>query len=281
LLVLCSRLGMQRCLGLSNGWVLESRGQQTGNPFIHLLGEDWIGMHWQPDIFPIAPYMVGQSSSHSWSAWRAPLAQALMWHHQVVEADYEPAFPAVARVVPGQTPSMAPQGRDQPTQGAIPTFHEGRLDRRAKLAQAQLLAKTAWATADHAPADLYDLASRVADLDDLGVKQGWWSHQPWLRLAADFPTTPRTRYTTPTTWRSAAVEAFQPSVSKRGSPCVRATTCAMSAAAISWVRGPKSTHRRNQLPIAKAVCTHSTCLGRRLEWASSNWTPGTSTSRTT
>src|SRR6266566_661588 len=115
---------MQRCLCLSNGLVLESRGQQTCKPFIHLLGEDWIGMHWQPDIFPIAPYMVGQPYSHSWSAWRAPLAQALMWHHKVVEADDEPDFPAVARVAPGQTPGTAPQGRDQPTQGAIPTFHE-------------------------------------------------------------------------------------------------------------------------------------------------------------
>src|SRR5262249_10489547 len=73
-----------------------------------------------------------------------------------------------------------------------PAFHEGRLDRRAELAQAQLLTTTAWATEDHAPADLHDMASRVADLDYLGVKQRLRSYQLGLRLAAYFPTTSRT-----------------------------------------------------------------------------------------
>ena len=41
-----------------------------------------------------------------------------------------------------------------------------------------------------------------------------------------------------------------------------ATPWALSRAACSWVRGPKSTHSRNPLPMAKAVCPHSTCLGR-------------------
>jgi len=181
---------MRSCLYPSNRLVLESRSQQTCNPFVHLLGQDWIGVHWQPDILPIAPNMVGQTSSHGWGAWRAPLAQALVRHHKVVQADHEPDFPPVARAAPGQTPGTAPQGRDQPTQGAIPAFHEGGLDRRAKLAQAQLLAKTARATADHASADLHDLARRVADLDYLGIKQGRRSHQPGLRLAAHFPTPP-------------------------------------------------------------------------------------------
>src|SRR5262245_38074020 len=69
---------MWRCLCPSNRWVLESRGQQTCNPFGHLPGQDWIDMHWQPDILPIAPNMVGQTYGHGWGAWRAPLAQAFM-----------------------------------------------------------------------------------------------------------------------------------------------------------------------------------------------------------
>src|SRR5205814_5531649 len=133
---------MRRCLCPSKRLVLESRGQQTCKPFVHLLGQHWIGMHWQPDILPIAPNVIGQTYRHGWGAWRAPVAQALMRHHKVVEADHEPDLPAVARAAPGQTPGTAPQGRDQPTPGAIPAFHDGRLDRRAELSQAQLLAKT-------------------------------------------------------------------------------------------------------------------------------------------
>jgi hypothetical protein len=179
---------MRRRLYPANGLVLESRSQQLCNPCVHLLGQDGIGMHWQPDILPIAPHMVGQTSSHSWCAWRAPLTQALMRHDKVGEADHEPDLPPVARVAPGQTPGAAPQGCDQPPQGAIPAFHKGCLDRRAKLAQAPRRAKTAWATADHAPADLHDLANRVADLDHLSVKQGLRRYQPRLRLAPDCPT---------------------------------------------------------------------------------------------
>src|SRR6266480_1395902 len=74
----------------------------------------------------------------------------------------------------------------------LPAFHKGRLDRRAELSLAQRLAKTAWATVYHAPADLHAMASHVADLDHLGVKQSLRSYQPGLRLATDFPTTPRT-----------------------------------------------------------------------------------------
>src|SRR5262245_52818243 len=103
-----------------------------------------------------------------------------MRHDKVVEAAHEPDLPPVARVAPGQTPGAAPPGCDQPPQGAIPAFHKGRRDRRAQWAQAPLLAKTAWATADHAPADLHDLASRGADLDHLGVKQGLRRYQPRL-----------------------------------------------------------------------------------------------------
>src|SRR5205823_9654167 len=128
-------------------------------------------MYRQRDILPVAPNMIGQTYRHGWGAWRAPLAQALMRHHKVVEADHEPDLPAVARAAPGQTPGTAPQGRDQPTPGAIPAFHDGRLDRRAELSQAQLLAKTARTTADHASADLHAMASRVAALDHLGLPQ--------------------------------------------------------------------------------------------------------------
>ena len=171
----------------SSGLVLERRGQQTCQPFIHLLGEDWIGMHWQLDILPIAPKMVGQTYGHGWGAWCAPLAEILRRPHKVGEADHEPDLPPVARMVPGQTPGRRRRGGDQPTPCAIPAFHTGRLERRAELALAPLLAKTAWATEDHAPADLHDRASRVADLHHLGIKQGLRRHAAGLRLAAHFP----------------------------------------------------------------------------------------------
>jgi hypothetical protein len=127
-------------------------------------------MHRQPDILPIAPTMVGQTYGHRWGARRAPLAQALVRHHKVVEADHEPDLPPMTSAAPGQTPGAAPQGRDQPPQCAIPPFHKGCLDHLSKLPAAQLLAKTTRAAIHDPPADLHDLASLVADLDHLGVE---------------------------------------------------------------------------------------------------------------
>src|SRR5262249_8243604 len=118
--------------------------------------------------------------------------QALVWHHKVIEADHEPDLSPVTSSAPGQTPGAAPQGRHEPPQGAIPAFHEGRLDCLAELPEAQLLAKTARAAIHDPPADRHNVASLVADFDHLGVEQGLRSHQPGLRLAAYFPTTPGT-----------------------------------------------------------------------------------------
>ena len=80
------RLDGRWCLGLAFGLVLESRGQQPRNPFIHLLGEDWVGMHWQPNILPIAPDMVGQPDGHRRGTLGAPLAQAAEALRQLAEA---------------------------------------------------------------------------------------------------------------------------------------------------------------------------------------------------
>jgi hypothetical protein len=183
---------MSRCLCSAPRLVPESRGQQLCHPLVHLLGESWISMHRKPDVLSIAPDVIGQTYGHRWSAQRAPLAQALMWHHKVVEADHDPDLPPVTSTAPGQTPGAAPQGRNQSSQGAIPAFHEGRLNRLSELPQAQLLAKTARATIHDPPADLNDVASLVADLDHLGVEQGLRSHKPGLRLAAHLPTPPGT-----------------------------------------------------------------------------------------
>ena len=90
-------------------------------------------MYRQRDILPVAPNMIGQTYGHGWGAWRAPLAQALMRHHKVVQAHHEPDLPPVARAAPGLTPATPPQGRYEPTQGAIPAFHEGGLDRLCEL----------------------------------------------------------------------------------------------------------------------------------------------------
>src|SRR5262249_8966 len=66
-------------------------------------------MHRQPDVLSIAPDMVGQTYGHRRGAQRAPLAQALVWHHEVVEADHQPE----ASRAPGQTAGAAPQGSDE------------------------------------------------------------------------------------------------------------------------------------------------------------------------
>src|SRR6266446_8921506 len=34
------------------------------HPFIHLLGEGWIGRHRKPDGLPIAPHVIGQTKGH-------------------------------------------------------------------------------------------------------------------------------------------------------------------------------------------------------------------------
>jgi hypothetical protein len=110
----------------SRGLVLESRDQQPAHPFVPLPGESWVGMYWNPDILPIAPDMIGQTDRHRWRPWRAPLAQALMGHHKVIEADPKPETSPVAGLAPGQTAGAAPQGGYQPTQRAIPSFHKSR-----------------------------------------------------------------------------------------------------------------------------------------------------------
>ena len=78
-------------------------------------------------------------------------------------------------------------GCDPPPQRAIPAFHEGRLDRRAELPETQLLDKATRPTEDHAPADLHDMASRGADLDDLGVEQVLGGDEPRTRLPPHLP----------------------------------------------------------------------------------------------
>jgi hypothetical protein len=61
------------------------------------------------------------------------LPQAFMGHHKVVEAHHQPEPAPVAGTAPGQTAGAAPQGCDQPSQGPIPSLHEGGLDRCAEL----------------------------------------------------------------------------------------------------------------------------------------------------
>jgi hypothetical protein len=53
-------------------------------------------MHRQPDILPIAPNMVSQPNDHCRGAHHAPLSQALVRHHKVVEADEEPDLAPMA-----------------------------------------------------------------------------------------------------------------------------------------------------------------------------------------
>jgi hypothetical protein len=83
----------------------------------------------------------------------------------------------------------------------------------------------------------------------------------------------------PRTCKRAAGEAFQPSLSHTGRRHRRATPCAISRAALAWVRGPPCTHHTTRRPLAMAVCSHSTRGPRRLECLSSRWTPSTRRSR--
>ena len=83
------------------------------------------------------------------------------------------------------------RGATSPTQGAIPAFHKGGLDCLPELPEAQLLAKTARATEDHAAAHLHDMARLVADLHDLRIEQVLGGHEPGFGLAAYLPTTSR------------------------------------------------------------------------------------------
>src|SRR5262245_49156793 len=94
----------------ASGVALESRGQQIGNPFVHLRGEDWSRMHWQPNILARAPDVVGQPDGHRRGARRATLAQALVWHHAIVETAQQPDLPPVAGATPRQTSGAAAQG---------------------------------------------------------------------------------------------------------------------------------------------------------------------------
>src|SRR5215813_7414597 len=158
-----------------------------GDTGLHLLYQGRIGMHWQPDVFPRAPYMVGQSYGHRWGAWCAALSQAFMGHHEVGEAHQKPEPSPVASAAPGQTPGAAPQGCYQPPQRPIPSFHEGCLDRRAELPETSLLDKATRTAEYHTPADLHDMASRVADLDDLGVEQVLGGDEPGMRLPPHLP----------------------------------------------------------------------------------------------
>ena len=94
-------------------------------------------------------------------------------------------------MAPRQIPRATPQGRDQPTPGAIPAFHKGCLDRLSELPQAQLLTKPAQPT-DDASAYRHDMARLVADLHALRLAQVLGGHQPEFGLAAYCPTTSRT-----------------------------------------------------------------------------------------
>src|SRR5262249_43056775 len=56
--------------------------------------------------------------------------------------------------------------------------------------------KTARTAVHYPPADLHEVASLVADLDHLGVKQASWCHESGLRLTSHVSTTPGTIHDT-------------------------------------------------------------------------------------
>ena len=162
---------------------LEGWGQKTCDSIIHLPCEGWVLVHWQPDILPIAPHMVGQTDGHRRGTPPAALAQTFMGHHEVIETDQQPEPALGADPAPGQTAGAAAQRGQQAAQGAIPPFHTGPLDRRAELPQAQLLDKAARTTDDHAPADVDDLPGVVTHLDDLRIEQVCGGYKTWFGLA--------------------------------------------------------------------------------------------------
>ena len=82
------------------GLVLQGRREQMLHPILKLLMQGWVSMHREPDILSRAPPMVGQAKGHCWRARYAALAQALVQHHKVVEADQEPNLSPVAGAIP-------------------------------------------------------------------------------------------------------------------------------------------------------------------------------------
>jgi hypothetical protein len=92
-------------------------------------------MHWQPDILPVAPDVIGETDRHRRGAGRG-LARGSCAASQSCRGSQEPDLSAVTAAVPGETPGATRQGRNQASQRAIPPFHEGRLDRLIELAQA-------------------------------------------------------------------------------------------------------------------------------------------------
>ena len=181
---------MRRSLGPATRLVLESWGQPPCTAVVHLRGEAWLGVPWQPNILPRAPDLVAQTSGQGWGARGAPVAQACMRQHHVGQADHAPDLPPVPRAAPGQTPGAAPPGRPQPPPGAIPACQAGGLERQATWAPGPRRATTAWATAADAPAARHDRARRVAARDPLGVTPGRWRDPPGLGLTASLPPPP-------------------------------------------------------------------------------------------
>ena len=61
--------------------ILQSRGQQMCNPFVEIPGEDWVCMHRQPEILPIASDMVSQDVppfTHGVFHWAVRLMMSTM-----------------------------------------------------------------------------------------------------------------------------------------------------------------------------------------------------------
>ncbi len=68
------------------GLVLEGWHEQMQDPLIQLLGQGRVGMHWEPDILPIAPDVVREANHHGRRAWRVALPQAFVGHDKVIKA---------------------------------------------------------------------------------------------------------------------------------------------------------------------------------------------------
>src|SRR5947209_4065832 len=135
-------------------------------PFVALLGADGGCMHRQPARRPRAPNLVSQPDGHRRSAPHAPVSQALVRHPKVGEAAEEPELAPMARTAPRQTPRAPPPGGDQPTPGARPPFHTGRLDRLPALPEASRRHTAPRTAAAPASVDLHDLASVGTALDN-------------------------------------------------------------------------------------------------------------------
>lgn len=208
-------------------------------------------MHPKPDIFSVAPDVIGQPDRHRWGALYPSLPQALMGDQEVVEAHYQPDPSPMTIFAPRQTAGSASQGCHKPPKRAIPPLHKSCLDGSAQTLQAKPFEEPPRTAKGHPAGNLNDPSGSVSDFDHLGVEQVVGGHKPRAGLSSHLP---------PATW---TIELSQdpkeglgisvPAIGQEDRNLAQTGDHLSNQAAVCVVRGPNPTHSTKREPIARAV----------------------------